>query len=183
MQKLTFITGNEMKAKQLSDHFHFPVDHMKLDLPEIQSLDVEEVVIDKARRAYAIVKSPVLVEDVSFTLNALGSLPGPLIKWFLQSMGNSELCKLLDGHEDRSATAEVCFGFCDGDKVHVFKGTRKGVVTKSPRGVAGFGFDPIFIPEGFTKTWGEMNEEEGRESSMRRLALEKLSVFLADYNK
>ena len=86
MQKITFITGNEMKAKQLSLHFKFPVDHVKLDLPEIQSLDLEEIVRDKAKRAYAVVGSPVLVEEVSFTLHALNTLPGPLIKWFLQSI-------------------------------------------------------------------------------------------------
>ncbi len=180
MNKLTFITGNEMKAKQLSEHFHFPVDHMKLDLPEIQSLDLEEIVRDKARRAYAVVGSPVLVEDVSFTLRALGALPGPLIKWFLQSIKNEGICRLLDKYDDRTATAEVCFGLCDGEEVYLFKGTRKGIVVDGPRGKLGFGFDPIFIPDGYKKTWAAMDEAEARESSMRRLALEKLSAFLED---
>lgn len=178
MNKLTFITGNEMKAKQLSMHFQFPVEHTKLDLPEIQSLDLEEVVKDKAMRAYAIVGTPVLVEDVSFTLNALGSLPGPLIKWFLQSIKNDGICRLLDVYSDRTAIAEVCFGLCDGEQVYLFKGIRKGIVVDNPRGDVGFGFDPIFIPDGYTKTWAEMGEEEARESSMRRLALEKLSTLL-----
>ena len=65
MNKLTFITGNAGKAKYLSDYFHLQVDHVKLNLPEIQSLSLKEVVEDKAKRAYEIVKSPVIVEDVS----------------------------------------------------------------------------------------------------------------------
>lgn len=93
MQKLTFITGNAGKAKYLSDYFHFPVDHRKLDLHEIQSLDLKEVVEDKARRAYEIVKSPVLVEDVSLTFSALNSLPGPLIKWFKESHSSDGMGK------------------------------------------------------------------------------------------
>src|SRR3989344_5414775 len=97
MQKLTFITGNAGKAKYLADYFHLPVDHVKLDLHEIQSLDLKEVVEDKARRAFEIVKSPVLVEDVSLIFNGLKKLPGPLIKWFLETLENDGLCKLLNG--------------------------------------------------------------------------------------
>ena len=86
MDKLTFITGNAGKAKYLSDYFHLPVEHIKLDLHEIQSLNLREVVEDKARRAYEIVKSPVLVEDVSLVFRGLKKLPGPLLTWFLDTL-------------------------------------------------------------------------------------------------
>ena len=122
MNKLTFITGNAGKAKYLSDYFHLPVEHIRLDLHEIQSLNLKEVVEDKAKRAYEIVKSPVLVEDVSLVFRGLKELPGPLIKWFLETMGNDGLCKLLDAFEDRSAYAEVEFAICDGSGVHTFSG-------------------------------------------------------------
>lgn len=75
MQKLTFITGNAGKAKYLSDYFHAPVDHMKLDLKEIQSLNLKDVIEDKAKRAYEIVKGPVIVEDVALTFAELKRLP------------------------------------------------------------------------------------------------------------
>ena len=54
----------------------------------------------------------------------------------------------------------------------------KGTIAESPRGERGFGWDPIFIPGGKTKTWGEMDVEEQRETSMRRIALKKLEEYL-----
>ncbi len=178
MQKLTFITGNAAKAKYLSDYFHAPVEHMKLDLHEIQSLDLKEVVEDKARRAYAVAKSPVLVEDTSLIFNSLKKLPGPLIKWFLETLGNDGLCRLLDGVDDRSAFAEIEFAICDEQGVHTFRGSAEGTIAETPRGETGFGWDPIFIPKGYTKTWAEMTGDEKHATSMRKIALEKMSTFL-----
>lgn len=178
MKKLTFITGNAGKAKYLSDYFHMPVDHLKLDLHEIQSLDLKEVVEDKARRAYEIVKSPVLVEDVSLVFHGLKKLPGPLIKWFLETLGNDGLCKLLDNVGDRSAFAEVEFAICDENGVHTFGGSIEGSISESPRGEMGFGWDPIFIPKGYNKTWAEMTDDEKHATSMRKIALMKMTKFL-----
>lgn len=178
MKSLTFITGNPEKAAQLSRHLDYEVEHRKLDVHEIQSLDLEEVAIYKAQEAYKLMGSPVLVEDTSLTFNALGSLPGPLIKWFLTALGNVGLSKILNTYEDRSAIAEVCFALCDESGVKVFKGETEGTVAKEPKGEKGFGWDPIFIPKGSEKTWGEMDAEEQKETSMRRIALQKLQVYL-----
>lgn len=177
---LTFITGNAAKAKYLSDYSHLPVEYQKLDLPEIQSLDLKEVVLDKARRAYEAVGSPVLVEDVSVTFHALKRLPGPLIKWFLETLGNTGLCKLLDGYDDRSARAEVMYGYCDGGEVQVFHGSVEGHIALHPRGETNFGWDPVFIPNGHTETtWAEMTGDEKHATSMRRIALEALGEYLS----
>ena len=178
MQKLTFITGNAGKAKYLSDYFHLPVEHVKLDLHEIQSLDLKEVVEDKAKQAFEIVKYPVLVEDVSLIFNGLKKLPGPLIKWFLESLGNEGLCRLLDGFENRTALAEVQFAICDENDVHIFSGSVEGSIAKNPRGEMGFGWDPIFIPKGYDKTWAEMSDNEKHATAMRKIALEKMTEFL-----
>jgi non-canonical purine NTP pyrophosphatase (RdgB/HAM1 family) len=178
MKKLTFITGNAGKAKYLADYFHLPVEHIKLDLHEIQSLDLKEVVEDKAQRAFAIVKSPVLVEDVSLIFNGMKKLPGPLIKWFLETLGNDGLCKLLDKYDDRSAFAEVQFAICDENGIHTFTGSMEGIIAENPRGEMGFGWDPIFIPKGYDKTWAEMSDDDKHATSMRKIALEKMTEFL-----
>lgn len=175
---LYFITGNAGKAKYLSDYFKFPVEHKKLDLPEIQSLDLAEIVADKARKAYEITRKPVLVEDVSLIFNALDKLPGPLIKWFYETLGNDGLSNLLGQYEDKSAKAEVSFGLCIDGQVKIFSGSRDGYISDKPKGEAGFGWDPIFIPDGFTKTWAEMSADEKHQTSMRRIALEKLKDFI-----
>jgi len=178
-QEVTFITGNPAKAKYLSEYFHMPIAHKKLDIPEIQSLDLREVVEAKAKSAYAMLGTPVLVEDVSVTFLALKKLPGPLIKWFLETLGNEGLCRLLDGYEDRSATTEVMYGFCEGEEVHVFHGIVEGHISTNPRGETKFGWDPVFIPNGYTeKTWAEMSGDEKHASSMRKPALTSLEQFL-----
>ena len=178
MQKLTFITGSAAKAQYLSNYFHLPIEHMKLDLPEIQSLDTAEVAKDKARRAYEVLKTPVLVEDVSLVFVAMKSLPGPLIKWFYETLGNDGLCKLVDGLGDRDAVASVVFALCDESGVHTFEASTVGTIAPAPRGEIGFGWDPIFIPSGHEKTWSEMSDDEKHETSMRKPALEKLSKHL-----
>jgi len=93
IESLTFITGNTAKAEQLARHLEYPVTHQKLDLPEIQSLDLKEIVEHKAKEAYKQIKKPVLVEDTSLTFSVLGKLPGPLIKWFLTELDNAGLCR------------------------------------------------------------------------------------------
>lgn len=175
---LTFITGNPSKAEQIARHLEYPVEHKKLDIPEIQSLDLKEIAKHKAKEAYQQIQGPVLVEDTSLMFHALGRLPGTLIKWFLAELDNEGLCRLLDGYQDRSAQAKVCFCFYDGDVLEVFEGEMNGTIANSPRGEQGFGWDPIFIPEGSTKTWGEMDIEEQKETSMRRVALKKLEGYL-----
>lgn len=178
MHRLTFITGNPGKAAQLSRHLAYEVDHKKLDVHEIQSLNLEEVAIHKSKEAYKLMGTPVLVEDTALTFKALGSLPGPFIKWFLESLGNDGMAKLLDGYSDRSALAEVCFALCDEHGVQTFTGTTEGTVAPESRGEKGFGWDPIFIPKGHTETWGEMDIDQQRDTSMRRIALKKLQAYL-----
>jgi non-canonical purine NTP pyrophosphatase (RdgB/HAM1 family) len=183
-QPITFITGNAKKAEQLAWHLHVPMKHRKLDLVEIQSLDLREVVEDKARRAYEAVGAPVLVEDTSLVFNALGRLPGPLIKWFLKELDIEGLCRLLDGYTDRTALAKVLFGYFDGVTLQTFEGSWPGTIAAKPQGEQGFGWDPIFIPTSDdnpdNKTWGEMTMEEQVSTSMRREALQMLEKTLAD---
>lgn len=177
MKKLVFITGNPAKAKYLSNYFNWPVEHKKLNIHEIQSLNLEEIVGAKAKEAYKIIKKPVLVEDVSLVFKELKSLPGPLIKWFLETLGNGGLCRMLNG-ENREAVAKVAFCYFDGKMAQVFSAQRRGSISQKPRGKMGFGWDPIFIPHGFNKTWAEMNDDEKYQSSMRKIALKRLKKFL-----
>lgn len=175
---ITFVTGNPAKTEQLGRHLDYQIFHRKLDLPEIQSLDLKEIVERKAKDAYEIIKSPVLVEDTSLVFKALGKLPGPLIKWFYEELGNEGICRIFGGQKNKSFTAEVCFGLYDGKELKTFRGKINGTIVKKPRGKIGFGWDPIFIPKGYKKTWGEMSAEEQKKTSVRRIALKKLERFL-----
>ncbi len=176
--EITYITSNPNKAKQLGWHLGYPVEHQAIDLPEIQSLDVKEVIKEKAKTAYGMINKPVLVEDYSLVFDALGNLPGPLVKWFLQEIGTKGLCKLLDSYTNRLAVAISAAGLYDGQKFHFFKGEMRGTISKEPRGKEVFGTDAIFIPKGHQKTWSEMTKDEQIATSTRRRSLKQLEAHL-----
>ncbi|MEI6533637.1 MAG: non-canonical purine NTP pyrophosphatase [Candidatus Roizmanbacteria bacterium] len=175
---LHFITSNKNKIIELTQFLNYPVTYIDLDLIEIQSLDLREIVEHKAKEAYSQIQKPVLVDDVSLIFHALNSLPGPLVKWFVKSIENAGLCKLLNENEDRKAIAEVAYGFYDGKEFQYCNGTINGSIAHSPKGLNGFGWDAIFIPTGYQKTRGEMNPEEQNNTSMRKIALKKLQLYL-----
>ena len=179
MKNFIFITGNQAKADQLSHHLGRDVEHRKVDLDEIQSHNLEGIVKDKAKRAFDIVGTPVLVEDVSLKYHALGNLPGPLIRWFLEELGNKGLCRLINHYnKDRSAVAEVCYCLYDGKNYQLFNSVMEGRIAAHPKGDKGFGWDPIFIPNGSKLTWAEITDLDQGSSGMRKIALDKLKKFL-----
>ena len=143
-------------------------------LDEIQDIALEPVVIHKVKQAYAHVQQPVLVEDTGLTFAAWNGLPGALVKWFLSALGMEGLCRLLQGAENRLATASTVFAYYDGTLLRVFPGTVMGSIPHSPRGSGCFGWDSIFQPLGSALTFAEMSAEEKDRFSMRRLALEQL---------
>src|SRR6476469_6425452 len=100
---LVFITGNQNKADFLAKWLGMPVKHHKLDLDELQSLDLHQIVEHKARQAYTIIKQPVLVEDASLTFTAMGRLPGTFIKWFIEEIGYDGLLKLANNLDSQEA--------------------------------------------------------------------------------
>jgi len=176
---ITFITGNVGKAEQLSKYLGINVSHTKIDLIEIQSLDLVEIVTAKVKEAYGHVGSAVIVDDVSLVINSMGKLPGPFIKFFIQELGNSGICKLVSNYKDKSAKAEVCIGYFDGENLEVFHGEIEGIIADIPKGTNGFGWDEILIPNGYNQTRSEMNELDYEATNPRKIALDKFSEFLS----
>ena len=179
MNDLVFITGNQHKADYLAKWLGMPIAHQKVDLDEIQSLDLHVVVEDKARRAYAIVGKPVLVEDVSLSFDTFGRLPGTFIKWFSHELGSERLCRMLDG-QSRAATASISYCLYDGTSAHFFDSEMHGHIADHPRGTNGFGWDEIFISDGMDKTRAELDDDEQAQTSMRKAVHDKLRQFLTE---
>ncbi|HMS31718.1 MAG TPA: non-canonical purine NTP pyrophosphatase [Candidatus Saccharibacteria bacterium] len=177
MKDFIFITGNQHKLKWLEKFIGYRVESADIDLDEIQSLDQEKIVKDKAVRAYQFANKAVLIEDVSLKFNALSGLPGPFIKWFLKSLGEEGTYKILSSFEDKTATAEVVYCLYDGDQFRMFQGVTAGKIV-NPVGNFGHGWDPLFMPEGSDKSFGEMNEVEYSKYSPRNKAVAKLKEFL-----
>lgn len=177
MQSLTFVTGNQSKAEYLSKYLDFPIAHQNIDLDEIQSLDLREVVKHKVQQAYDVVKSPVIVEDVSLEFVALGRLPGTFIKFFVEEMPLQEICNLLNGMS-RHAVAKCIFGYYDGNSPVLFEGRLAGRIAETPAGNNGYGWDQIFIPEGYDITRAQMNNEEYKKSYLQVKPFDQLKKFL-----
>ena len=145
-----FITGNQHKADYLAQMLGMPLEHQKVDLDEIQSTSLEEIVRHKVVQAYQLIGRPVLVEDVGLGFTALGGLPGPFVKFFVEAPdGLEKMCRVLDSFTDRSARAECVFGYYDGERLELLRGGIDGTVANHPRGENGFGWDKIFEPNGY----------------------------------
>jgi len=172
-----FITGNQNKADYLAKWLELPIEHHKLDLDELQSLNLEAVVEHKVRQAYDLLQQPVLVEDVALTFTAMGRLPGTFIKWFLEELDQEGLCKLADGLEHRGAETRIIYAMYDGKELHMFEGKALGEIADRPRGTNGFGWNPVFIPEGESRTYAEIPPHEVRYNS-RAQAIAKLKKHL-----
>jgi non-canonical purine NTP pyrophosphatase (RdgB/HAM1 family) len=177
MTNITFITGNQNKADYLAKFLDHPVDHVKLDLDEIQSLDLKEIVEHKVRQAYEKVKKPVIVEDVALEFAGLGGLPGPFIKFFVDNVSFETICAMVNG-QDRLATARCVFGYFDGKQLELFEGSLDGKIAETPAGENGFGWDKIFIPQGYLVTRASLNEEDDRKTYLQVKPFAKLKEYL-----
>ncbi len=175
-----FITGNQNKANYLSRLLGIELEHQKIDLDEIQSTSLEEVVEHKVRQAYEIAKRPVLVEDVALSFAALGNLPGPFIKFFVEAPdGLENLCRMLNGFDSRRADASCVFGYHDGEQVKLFRGDLLGEIAIYPRGSNGYGWDKIFCPDGYGgRTRAELNAEEDAATYVTMKPITQLCEFL-----
>ena len=178
MIKVVYITGNPHKAEYFSKIMGQDIDHMKVDVDEIQSLDLTEIVTHKVKQAYELVQGPVLIEDTKLTFNALNGLPGPLIKWFLEQLGAEGLCKILDPFDDRSAVAGAAAAYYDGHLLEVFTKEHAGKIALKPDGTDGFGWNRVFIPEGSDKTLAQMDEETFKSYYNKIKPFDELKAFL-----
>lgn len=184
---VVFVTGNAKKLEEviqiLGDSFPYTLVAKKIDLPEYQG-EPEEISIQKCQEAAKQIQGPVIVEDTCLCFKALGGLPGPYIKWFLEKLKPEGLYKLLAGFEDKSAYALCTFAFSTGnpgDPVKLFKGQTHGHIV-DPRGPRDFGWDPCFQPEGYDQTYAELPKSVKNSISHRYKALKALSTYFIEQN-
>jgi XTP/dITP diphosphohydrolase len=175
---LILVTGNDDKLREAQRILGRPLAREKLDLPEVQAATTAEVALEKARAAFATLGKPVVVEDAGVELAAFGSFPGPFIKFWEKLGGLESICRAVDGTKDRRVTAVCVLGVCTADEAFVVEGRVSGTVADAPRGTNGFGWDAIFVPEGETRTFGEMSAGEKDAISHRRRAWEALAARL-----
>ncbi|KAF5391653.1 hypothetical protein D9757_002446 [Collybiopsis confluens] len=183
MSKLTFVTGNANKLKEVKEILSagatpIDIDSKSLDIDEIQG-STQEVAIAKCKRAAELLNGPCITEDTALCFEALDGLPGPYIKYFLEKVGHKGLNDMLVGFETKNAWALCTFAYCagPGHEPILFEGRTDGSIVPA-RGPAKFGWDPAFEPSGTGLTYAEMPAEQKNKLSHRYKALEKLRVYL-----
>jgi non-canonical purine NTP pyrophosphatase (RdgB/HAM1 family) len=179
--KLYFITGNEGKFAEVSASVP-GLERISLDLPEIQSLDPQEVIAAKLRRARKYnAERAYIVEDTGLHLACLNGFPGPLVKWLLESVGCVGIAGLCQKYDNFEAAAETVIGLRlpDFEEPEFFHGHLKGRIV-SMDGSGGFGWDPIFVPEGENQTLASMKSDKPTIPKMRREAAEQLAQFIKE---
>ncbi|GCD76917.1 non-canonical purine NTP pyrophosphatase [Thermaurantimonas aggregans] len=125
----------------------------------------------------------VLADDTGLEVNSLNGAPGVYSARYAGPEANAKrnMEKLLTELEtvtDRTARFVTVLCFVKDGDVHYFEGEVKGIIVDSPRGNQGFGYDPVFLPDGFNKTFAEMTLDEKNSISHRKRALEKFLAFL-----
>ncbi len=175
LEALAFVTSSQHKHREAEAILGLTLERVALDLSEPQGLDVVAVAREKARAAFALLGRPVLVEDTSLELAALGGFPGPLIRWLLEAAGPGAIARMLDGFADRRARARCAALAWDGTQEWLGVGDVGGTIAHDPTGASGFGWDVVFLPEwGGGRSYAEMAPAEKNARSHRALALAAL---------
>jgi len=179
VKKLYFATSNPGKADEAAKILSVPIEIVKVDIDEIQSLDIKKIVEAKVRAAFKKIKKPVFIDDVSAEVVAWNGFPGPFIKYLYEAGNNGHelMLKMLESEKDKSVIIRAVIGFHDGKSVHIIEGSFKGKLVPK-KGNKGWGFDPYVIPDGYDKTFGEMDESLKNKISHRARALRKFEKFL-----
>lgn len=182
MSKLYFATGNLGKAREVQQILGVDIEIAKMELDEIQSTNLEDIVKHKLQQAYEKLKAPVLVDDVSLEVDVWEGFPGPFVK-HLHGTDTKRILYMLRNEENRKATMISTVGYHDGEKMHCFTGKLRIKIADKNYGEEGWGLDPILIPEGKKISFGQMTEDEKNTDSHRTRALLMLKRFLKNQNK
>jgi XTP/dITP diphosphohydrolase len=182
MKNIYFITGNKGKVKEATEKLRplgFSVLQKDLGYPEVQADSLEEVAAWGASHVQERFDEPFILEDAGLFIESLQGFPGVYSKYVFFTIGLDGILRLLEDVQNRNAVFRSVYAYCEpGRKPVIFIGECNGVISKKKQGTQGFGYDPIFLPHGAQKTFGEMTVEEKNFFSHRARALEKLIALI-----
>ncbi len=182
MTAITFVTTNPGKFREVSASLApLGVTLRRLDraYPEVQADRLEDVVRYGAGVLSRRIAGEFLIDDSGLFVDALGGFPGVYSAYVFRTIGPEGVLALMRRESRRSARFETALLLGGrGRPPQLFKGVCRGTITRSARGRGGFGYDPIFVPRGRRRTFGEMSLEEKNAVSHRARAVDALAAFL-----
>ncbi|WP_373810588.1 non-canonical purine NTP diphosphatase [Porphyromonas macacae] len=189
MEKLVFATNNLHKLSEIRHILSGSVEVLSLadinchdDIPETAET-LEGNALIKARHIYDKYGLYCFADDTGLAVDALNGAPGVYSARYAGPACNfvdnmNKLLVDLGDNEHRKAVFSTVIVLIDRKGEHCFRGDVRGEITTEPRGKNGFGYDPVFMPDGYKQTYAEMTEEEKNAMSHRALATRKLVAYL-----
>lgn len=186
--KIHYVTSNKGKFEEASGQLDLAeleskgiyLVHTPLDLEEIQG-NALDIARHKSKVCFAKLQEPCIIDDVSLFCPALGGLPGPYIRSFLEALGDEGVAALLSHYSDRSCKVVCHIAYAkDENEPLIFEGRVQGLIVP-PRGQRKpslFNWNAIFQPDGSTSTFAEMSLQETRHYSARVKALTHFRNYL-----
>lgn len=164
MKTILFVTSNPTKvlvAQSALDSKDIHLEQVKIDTPEIQSLDVKEVAAFSAKWAAKKLGKPVIVADSGLSIDALKGFPGSFVAYVDKTIGENGIMKLMEGKENRSAKYVLAAAYCEPNGEPIIESDELiGSIASKLKGSHGWFSDLFFIPEGHEKTMGCLPDEE-----------------------
>ena len=189
MKTLVFATNNLHKLEEVRDILggSFRIASLKEigctdDIPETAET-LEGNALQKARYVKDKFGYDCFADDTGLEVEALGGAPGVFSARYAGPGHDSEanmqkLLKELEGKTNRQAQFRTVVALILEGREYTFEGIVRGTILTERRGTAGFGYDPVFVPEGYAETFAEMGSEEKNRISHRARAVQKLADFL-----
>jgi len=184
LSELFFASSNEHKfqeAERILANLGMQINLFKTTLEEIQSNNLNDIAEKKAINAYDLIQKPVIIEDDGLFIDSLDGFPGPYSSYVYDTIGNKGIMNLLENSEIRDAKFVSIIAYCDNDYgVKLFESSIPGKIS-SVIEKGGWGYDPIFIPDGESKTYANVSDKD--KFSHRAAALTKFSNWFLDKQK
>lgn len=169
-----FVSSNKHKfleAKNILAKNKINLGYTKDALKEIQADSLKEIAAQKADDAFRRIHKPVIVEDAGLFIDSLNGFPGPFSAYVFKTIGNSGILRLVKSN--RKAWFQSVVAYCDNKfGIVLFDAKIEGRISKNSKG-KGWGYDPIFIPNGHNKTYAMLsnkNEVSHRYKSLKKFA-------------
>ena len=187
--KLVFATNNSNKLSEIRSLVPDGIEILSLkeincneELPETNPT-LQENALQKARYVFDNYGFNCFADDTGLEIDALGGEPGVYSARYAGEDCSAEdnmnkVLEKLEGEENRKAKFRTVIALIIDGKETLFEGECKGEITQTKSGVEGFGYDPIFIPNGYQLTFAEMNKVEKGAISHRGKAVKRLVSFL-----
>lgn len=193
MKEVYFVTSNKLKfslASEILSAYEIMLVQHPFKFEELQTISMHETVEHKAGQVMGIVKTSFIVDDSGLRIKALNDFPGALLKDTLTSVGHERFCRILNPDDKRDIEVVNVTAYYDSDNegLKIFDAVLKGTLAEHPKGInrSNWAIDTIFIPEGGTKTLGEMNDNEWQEYEhflKSNLTYNKIGAWIKEHQK